>query len=120
MKSSEWPRFRYRAEVLRVIDGDTVEADVDLGLHVHVTLHLRLAGYNAPEMHGPNRQAAADAKAMLTGLVRLGTIYIATLKDGQTLGRYLAEAFVEREADGELVAIAEEMRSCGYDVRQGD
>lgn len=45
----------YRAEVMRWIDGDTVDVIVDLrhGLSRHV--RVRLAGVAAPEIRGPQR-----------------------------------------------------------------
>lgn len=44
------PLFTYRAEVVRVIDGDTIDFDVDLGFHDHQGIRTRLLGINAPEM----------------------------------------------------------------------
>ncbi|HHN73390.1 MAG TPA: thermonuclease family protein, partial [Thermopetrobacter sp.] len=43
------PAYRYRLRVLRVIDGDTLVARVDLGFETHVVVRLRLAGIDAPE-----------------------------------------------------------------------
>lgn len=43
--------YEYRAKATRVIDGDTFEADIDLGFHVHVHATLRLDGIDAPELH---------------------------------------------------------------------
>lgn len=37
-------------DVLRVIDGDTVDLRVDLGFHIQAALRFRLARINAPEM----------------------------------------------------------------------
>jgi hypothetical protein len=43
------PSYVYRAEAVRVIDGDTFVADVDLGFYVHVLVHVRLQGIDTPE-----------------------------------------------------------------------
>lgn len=37
------------AEVVRVIDGDTIEAKLTLGYYVAITIKIRLRGINAPE-----------------------------------------------------------------------
>lgn len=39
----------YRFKVVRVVDGDTVDVNVDLGFHVWFLARIRLMGYNAPE-----------------------------------------------------------------------
>jgi endonuclease YncB( thermonuclease family) len=58
--------WSYPAVVVRVIDGDTVRLDLDLGLHIWRTDNCRIAGMNAPEMNTPEGKAAkADAEAML-------------------------------------------------------
>tara|TARA_R110002020_G_scaffold240658_2_gene453687 strand:+ start:9373 stop:9711 length:339 start_codon:yes stop_codon:yes gene_type:complete len=41
--------WEYHAEVLRVVDGDTVDVRVDLGFKVHFNVRVRLHGLNAPE-----------------------------------------------------------------------
>ncbi len=41
--------FEYNAKVLRVVDGDTVDAMVDLGFTTFKKVRIRLHGINAPE-----------------------------------------------------------------------
>jgi len=41
--------FCYKAKVLRVIDGDTIEAEVDLGFNIRLRERFRFAGINAYE-----------------------------------------------------------------------
>ena len=41
--------YTYDIEVLRVVDGDTVDVMIDLGFHVWVKNRLRLWGIDAPE-----------------------------------------------------------------------
>jgi len=42
--------YEYRATLLRVLDGDTIEVDLDLGFHIHYRAFVRMAGYDAPEL----------------------------------------------------------------------
>jgi|TARA_Y100001973_G_C5148008_1_gene306499 micrococcal nuclease len=41
--------YTYKAKLLRVVDGDTCDAQVDLGFDVSVKKRIRFAGINAPE-----------------------------------------------------------------------
>ncbi len=41
--------YTYNIELLRVVDGDTVDAKIDLGFDVSVKKRIRLAGIDTPE-----------------------------------------------------------------------
>ncbi len=59
--------WTYRARAVRVIDGDTIDVEIDQGLHTYRVERLRLLGVNTPELHSPVaevRTAAQDAKAL--------------------------------------------------------
>jgi micrococcal nuclease len=43
--------YEYSARLIRVVDGDTVDLDVDLGFDIRISERIRLAGVNCPE-HG--------------------------------------------------------------------
>lgn len=90
--------YRYRASVVRVIDGDTVVVDCDLGMHVWVhNEHLRLARINAPEKRGATYRAGVEAQMFLSQLLPVGlVVYLRTIKDKQEkYGRYLAEIWLQ-------------------------
>ena len=58
--------YEYRLKSVTVIDGDTIDAVVDLGFRIELRERFRLSGINAPEMkttQGP------PAKAQLERLV---------------------------------------------------
>ena len=48
--------YNYNAVCTRVVDGDTVDAMIDLGFGVHVKKRIRLAGINAPESRTRDKQ----------------------------------------------------------------
>lgn len=84
--------YTYRlAELIKVIDGDTVRAQVDLGCDVRINLTLRLARINAPEIATDEGKAARDHLATL--LAHPPANYtLRTIKDRrEKYGRYLAE-----------------------------
>ena len=48
--------YSYNAVCTRVVDGDTIDAMIDLGFGVHVKKRIRLAGINAPESRTRDKQ----------------------------------------------------------------
>ncbi|MEM6668731.1 MAG: thermonuclease family protein [Pseudomonadota bacterium] len=93
--------YLYRADITRVIDGDTVVADIDLGFNTwRRDERLRLARIDAPEKD-VEPKAAAEATKALRDLVEGRQLYICTIKarrsDNETrgsFGRYLVEVHV--------------------------
>ena len=60
-KKKEWLPFRYyNVTIVRVIDGDTVEAQVDVGFHMTFKSKFRLKGVNTPERKKPGFSEATD------------------------------------------------------------
>lgn len=104
--------YEYRAQILRVVDGDTVHARVDLGFDVRFDMKLRLAGINAPEMKTPEGPPAKARLVELLGLAELGgavsVVTIRTQKDKQEkYGRYLATLIMADGTDVNARMIAE-------------
>ena len=48
--------YNYNAKCVRVVDGDTIDAMIDLGFGVHIKKRIRLAGINAPESRTRNNK----------------------------------------------------------------
>ena len=88
--------YIYKAELVRVVDGDTVDLIIDLGFDASRRERFRLYGIDAPEM---NTQAGKDAKAWLeNALVPLEAIYVQTIQletkaKRDKYGRFLAVLF---------------------------
>jgi micrococcal nuclease len=96
--------WTYRARVLRVVDGDTVDLRIDLGFSVQIEQRVRLLGIDTPEINSPDpekRVAALAAKAMLAELLPEQTfVTVVTEKDKtEKYGRYLARIYNEKVAD---------------------
>ena len=47
--------YNYNAKCIRVVDGDTIDADIDLGFDIKIKKRIRLAGINAPESRTRNK-----------------------------------------------------------------
>lgn len=98
--------YEYRAEVVGVIDGDTVDLVVDLGFHMKFNSRFRLYGINTPESCG--KEASPEglaAKERLKALLPTGCkVLVKTEKDKtEKFGRYLGTLLV-LDADGVPVA----------------
>ena len=46
------PSYRYRAELDRVVDGDTLDVLIDLGFYIRIKERIRLEGMDTPEIYG--------------------------------------------------------------------
>lgn len=90
--------YAYRAEITRVIDGDTIVADIDLGFYTwRREEHLRLIGIDAPEVRGAAREhGLASKRALEQRLGGVRRVTICTVKDRRgSFGRYLAWVFLD-------------------------
>jgi len=93
------PAYRYRATLLRVVDGDTVDLRVDTGFRHFLEDRFRLYGINAPELIGTTHDAGEAAKVHLSELLALDQeIVVETFKPKDKYGRWLAVLYVGEEA----------------------
>jgi micrococcal nuclease len=84
--------YTYRARVVRVIDGDTVVLDIDLGFDIHHIKSCRLYGINAYELRDKDpekKRLATFGKVALTEM--LPPVVIIESKDLDKYGRPLVE-----------------------------
>jgi micrococcal nuclease len=90
--------YIYKAELIRVVDGDTVELMIDQGFSNFTKQTMRLYGIDAPEMR---TEAGKAAKKWLWDVLQPPeTIYIQTIQletkaKRDKYGRFLAVLFDE-------------------------
>jgi len=85
--------YEYRANLIRVVDGDTIVVRLDLGLGIHKNEYLRLYGIDAPEKRGEERVEGIAASRHLELLLK-GPLTVETIKDKKgKYGRYLAVVY---------------------------
>jgi micrococcal nuclease len=107
--------YEYNAICTRVVDGDTIDARVDLGFNVWIECRVRLQGIDAPETRTKNleeKQAGLKTKSFLQAIMHecghkfilkshgvgkygrcIGTIYV----HGENINeRLLTEGYAER------------------------
>ena len=90
--------FEYFCKVNRVVDGDTIDVTVDLGLDIHHSARVRMMGIDTPESRTRNLAEKAlglASKARLKELLKGQKVKIATSKEGKgKFGRILADVIV--------------------------
>lgn len=101
-KSKETNNFyRYKAKVLRVVDGDTIDAKVELGFNINLEERFRLIGFDAPETYRPKsedeRSAGLRATETLQSLIGDKEVIIESNKHGKY--RWLATVYLPSELD---------------------
>lgn len=82
------------AEVLRVIDGDTLALRVHIWIGQTVDMNVRIAGIDAPELHGKcasERERAAKARDFLKQFVTGQRLRLEDVRNDKYGGRVIAE-----------------------------
>jgi micrococcal nuclease len=86
--------YQYRAKIIHVVDGDTVDATLELGFYLTATLRLRLLGVDTPEMHGLGRPAGVAARQFVEGELLGRDVVLETAKS-DAFGRWLCRVLVD-------------------------
>ena len=91
--------YEYECEIVRVVDGDTVDVTLDLGFDILYNNRIRLYGINTPESRTRDleeKKRGLAAKDRVKELCPVGSsITLKTTKDGRgKFGRILGEIFV--------------------------
>jgi micrococcal nuclease len=96
------PTYLYRAKVLKVLNGDTVDMDIDLGFYVQMKAQrVRLLGIDAPEPSGETQAAGEAATAYLKNLIEGKTVIVRTIHDEDSpdrttsFGRWSGQIYLE-------------------------
>ena len=91
--SQPGPLYWYRALVTNVVDGDTIDVTIDLGLRVSInSRRIRLYGINEPELKQPTLSEGQRAKAWLVRQLLAKQVTLRTIKDGDDkYGRLLGD-----------------------------
>jgi micrococcal nuclease len=109
--------YEYRVKkLINVVDGDTIDVEIDLGFDISITKRVRLAGIDTPESRTSDKYEKSlglESKAHLKQkLANAQTIVIRTEKpdSSEKYGRVLGWLFV----DNEETSFNETMIATGY------
>jgi len=109
--------YEYRVkQVLKIVDGDTIDVDIDLGFDISFTSRVRLAGIDTPESRTTDKKEKAlglEVKQRLKDVLsKSSSVIIRTEKPDSTekYGRILGWIFI----DGAEKSINEALIADGY------
>lgn len=96
--------YTYRCTLVKVIDGDTIDVDIDLGFSIRALKRLRFLEVDTEELRGGTDESKASAQAAKARVLELleaaEKIYVQTVMDDVgKYGRLLAWVFY-MNADG--------------------
>ena len=89
--------YRYKVYVTRVVDGDTVDVDIDLGFGmIYKKQRVRMMGIDTPESRTRDLEEKVDGKASKANLVKIldGKEVQLVSHDKGKFGRILGELFI--------------------------
>lgn len=87
----------YRAQDIRVVDGDTFEARLRIWFNQDVTVLVRLDGVDAPELRGRcerEKRLAIEAQEALRAILASGEVFVRDLRADKYNGRAVARVSV--------------------------
>jgi micrococcal nuclease len=109
--------YEYRVkQVLKIVDGDTIDVDIDLGFDISFTSRVRLAGIDTPESRTTDKKEKTlglEVKQRLKDILsKSSSVVIRTEKPDSTekYGRILGWIFI----DGAEKSINEALIADGY------
>ena len=116
-KKPVWPG-PYRAEVMAIIDSDTIRVVASVWPNVQVPALIRLAGVDTPEKFRPHCAAekarALAATEFVRGLIAPGdTVWLRNVRLGKYAGRVLARVEFQ-QADGSRADLSEVLLKAGW------
>mgnify|MGYP003647730007 CR=1 FL=1 len=80
--------YTYKAKLIRVVDGDTVDAQIDLGFDVSVKKRIRFAGINAPESRTRDKEEKVKGLAAKDRVIAILADNPTFTLDSRKLGKY--------------------------------
>ena len=111
--------YQYNAVIRKVVDGDTIEIDIDLGLSAWVhNEKIRLYGIDTPEVYGVKKGSPEwelgnkSSEFVKQNLKENSQVIIETIKDKkEKYGRYLALIYIQ--IDQRVITGLTDIRSIG-------
>ena len=106
----------YVKKVTNVVDGDTIDVDIDLGFSISYSQRVRLAGIDTPESRTSDKAEKVlglESKEFLKSKIKdAKTVVIKTEKmdSSEKYGRILGWVYL----DGSSISINEQMIADGY------
>lgn len=94
--------YQYNCETIRVIDGDTIDAWIDLGFDIKIKKRIRLFGINTPETRTKNlkeKQSGLLSKSRVVEILEQNNNKFVLVSRGVgKFGRCLGDIYVDHHS----------------------
>jgi micrococcal nuclease len=90
-----------KATVVNVVDGDTIDLDIDLGFYTTIRQRIRLLRINTPEIFGEEKPQGLISKAYVTDKLLGKEVFFMTVKT-DSFKRWLAEVWYKDETGAQI------------------
>ena len=105
--------YEYECTIRRVVDGDTIDVDVDLGFGTwRCSERIRLYGVDTPECRtrdAEEKAAGLLAKEFVEEVLHVGGTYMLQTKEKGKFGRFLGVIFIQGSASINAALISENL-----------
>ena len=91
------PSYKYNALVLKVLDGDTCEAQINLGFDITVTTKIRFIGLDTPESRTRNleeKEMGLTVKQYTKDEIESKEIVVDSIEWGKYAGRCFGRIYI--------------------------
>ncbi len=93
------PNYTYPAELVRVVDGDTVRLKVSMGFYTYTEQNFRLLDINTPEIRGEERPDGLVAKQYVIDIFADAGNKCMVLSKKHGKYRWLADIYLSLDDD---------------------
>lgn len=92
--------YWYGFKLKRVIDGDTIVGDIDLGFNMFINdQHIRVAKVNTPEVRGKEKEEGLKVKSSVEGVLEAATEIRIHTTERDSFGRVIADVYVRHHTE---------------------
>ena len=107
--------YKYSAEIIRIVDGDTIDCIIDVGFNIFIKQRIRLLDIDVCETYRPKsdkeKEIGLKAKQYLKDTILNQHVLIETKQKRGKYGRLLAKIFtIENSLD-----IIQELKNRGFE-----
>lgn len=90
--------YTYKAKLIRAVEGDTIDADIDLGFDLSIRQRVKLYGIATPDIKSKDletKQKALDVKSRLIEMLGNGFVVETILNKRGKYGRVMGIVYIE-------------------------
>jgi micrococcal nuclease len=115
--------YTYKAKLVRVINGDTLDIEIDLGFDIVIRQRLKLYGIDTPDSKSPDleiKQKGLDVKQRLIDVLTKEFIVTTILNKRGKYGRILGKVYIVDEKDNKVCInelLVDEGHAARYNIK---